>query len=507
MRMPDWFRRRKAICASECNPSLFLRLLRGQFLIGGILWLAICLFSLVRVILPGGCFDMDILNFSMATVLVSEPRLSSLDKMAKDVSTVERFFVEGNVEFAHHISGYALAYQVYDQKGRLLIHSGGMPVGIPAKAPEGSLLMDPRMDPDCGTACLENYDQLRGWFYDLRDPGGKRWRAFVVRDPVRGLIVQVGEPLWMRWHRVLHMIGGVSASLAVAYALLIVMTWFGMRRVLRPVTALARSISGRPQGSLEPLNPPVVFQETAPLVDEINSLLDGARQHLQEERGFLADAAHELRTPLAAVGMQAQVLVLARTEEGRSSALGELNAGLKRVSHLAQQLLTSARVDVRTAGISFKRENLAALARERAASLSLLAMQKSIELELHAPETLPVEIDRFGIGSVLDNLIDNAIRYTPEGGRIDIRLGRSNDEICLDVCDTGPGIPIAEREKVLQRFYRVPGTLVSGSGLGLSIVRRVVEQHGGRLELKSGPDGRGLCVHVVLPEQPPGASR
>ena len=506
MRMSGWLTRGEA--PSGCNPSLFLRLLRGQFLIGGVLWLAICLFSLVRVILPGGCFDMDILNFSMATVLVSEPRISSPDKMARDVSTVERFFVEGNVEFAHHISGYALAYQVYDQRGRLLIHSGGMPVGIPAKAPEGSLLMDPRMDPDCGKECLENYGMVSGWFYDLRDSGsGKRWRAFVVRDPVRGLIVRVGEPIGMRWLRVLHMIGGVSASLAVVYVLLIVMTWFGMRRVLRPVTELAHSISGRPQGSLEPVSPLLVFQETAPLVDEINSLLDGTRQHLQEERGFLADAAHELRTPLAAVGMQAHALILANTQEGRSSALSELNAGLKRVSHLAQQLLTSARVDVRRTHASFRQENLAALARERAASLSLLAMQKSIELELHAPETLPVEIDRFGMGSVFDNLIDNAIRYTPEGGRIDIRLGRTNEGICLDVCDTGPGIPEAEREKVLQRFYRLPGNLVPGSGLGLSIVQRVVELHGGRLELGAGPEGLGLCVHVVLSEEPSRVSR
>ena len=455
--------------------------------------MVVCIFSLFRILEPFGCFDRELKEFAFAIALMAESNISHPAKMARNLAEVERFYVEvGGVDHANQVPGYVLDYQVYDLKGNLLVQAGDMPVGFP--------VMDSGDEPYSvpGCACKHH-----GWFHDLQAPGGtKNWRAFVAQDPERQVVVQVGEAYTLRGRRIFNIIMAASAFFAFVYVLLIVMTWFLIRRVLRPVNELARSISGRPRGNLEPVKPSLVFQETAPLVDEINTLLAGTRQHLQEERGFLADAAHELRTPLAAVGMQAQALVMAKTEAGRSSALTELNAGLKRVSHLAQQLLTSARVDVRGCD-HFKQEDLASLARERAASLSLLAMQKAIEMELDAPETLFTVIDRFGMGSVIDNLIDNAIRYTPEGGRIDIRLGQSAEGIYLDVQDTGPGIPVAEREKVLQRFYRVPGNLVPGSGLGLSIVQRVVEQHGGRLEFGTGPEDLGLHVHVVLPEKSP----
>jgi signal transduction histidine kinase len=231
----------------------------------------------------------------------------------------------------------------------------------------------------------------------------------------------------------------------------------------------------------------------------MNALLQREGERLEQERGLLADAAHELRTPLAAIGAQAHLLLHAASAEGRRVAAHQLEEGLERVSHLLSQLLTIARIEA--GGSRGTRESLdvAELVRVRVASLASRARLRSIDVELAAPETLVFSVDRAGFNSVVDNLIDNAIRYAPAGGSVDVSLSMEGGGLRFAVRDNGPGIPDSYIEKVFERFYRIPGTPESGSGLGLSIVQKVAFAHHATIQLVRGLDQRGLGVIVSFP--------
>ena len=239
------------------------------------------------------------------------------------------------------------------------------------------------------------------------------------------------------------------------------------------------------------------------MVEALNDLLVRLSAALEHERAFIADAAHELRTPLTALDLQLQALGSATGDEERGRAYSDLRAGVTRATRLVGQLLTLARHE-RRAGWAPGPVELGALARGVVTDLVVLADARRIDLGVTAPETATVSGDEGSLSMLLRNLVDNAIRHTPTGGRVDVAVRRGGDGTgaVIQVTDEGPGIPEVERSRVMDRFYRVPGSGGSGAGIGLAIVRAIAEQHGATVELGAGPGDRGLSVRVVFPSSP-----
>jgi two-component system OmpR family sensor kinase len=287
--------------------------------------------------------------------------------------------------------------------------------------------------------------------------------------------------------------------------------WLIIARGLKPLERVAAAVGRRSPTQLEPLAERDLPREVQPLVHSLNGLLQRLGETLAAQRTFIADAAHELRTPLTAVHLQAQLAERATTDAERRKALADLKAGLERATRLSEQLLTLARTEPgvdaaeRTAGDV----DLSVLAREVIAELAPLAAEKAIDLGLSESGSALVRGDRDALRTLLSNLVDNALRYTPRKGRVDVAVGPQGDRVALVVRDNGTGIAPEEQVRVFDRFYRgqpaavpgdaAPGASVRGSGLGLAIVKSIAERHGAEIALGEGLDGKGLGVTVRFP--------
>ncbi len=251
---------------------------------------------------------------------------------------------------------------------------------------------------------------------------------------------------------------------------------------------------------MSPLAVEGVPAEAQPLVEALNGLLERLDLALATQRAFVADAAHELRTPLTALQLQLQLTERATDDSSRKAALTELRGGLERSIHLVQQLLTLARQEPDgKARATREPVALAALVRNELTTHAPLAEARHIDLGATTLDDRAVLTgDPTALRTLLANLLDNAIRYTPDGGRVDVATTAEAGRVQLTVSDTGPGIPPAERGRVLDRFYRRAGEDQPGSGLGLAIVKAIAEQHGATLHLEDA-DGGGLRVRVVFP--------
>ena len=268
--------------------------------------------------------------------------------------------------------------------------------------------------------------------------------------------------------------------------------WLG----LRPLRTLSRQIALRPQEDLSPLQEPTGYAELMPLVEAANVLLDRSRQQRELEQAFVQDAAHELKTPLAVVAAQAHVLAAAPDPEQRALALKALEQGVDRASHQVNQLLVLAALDhaaPRPAAVV----DLVELVREVLIELEPLACQKGIHLALQSPDRLPDRLDAGALRLVLVNLVRNAIQHGAVGGEVETQLSRTHRKLCLAVCDDGPGIAPAERERVFDRFYRTESTETSGSGLGLSIVKRAARRMNATVRVSDGPNGQGALMQLT----------
>jgi two-component system OmpR family sensor kinase len=320
------------------------------------------------------------------------------------------------------------------------------------------------------------------------------WRVY--RVDAQNQIVQVAQPMSLRRDRAAQTALRVLVPLLVALPLLAALIWFVVGRGLAPLTGLARSVAARGPGALEALPETNVPEEVRPLVASLNDLLARLGRALERERAFIGDAAHELRTPLAAVALQLQVLERVPQGPEREQALGRLRTGVERSTRLVQQLLQLARQDSAAAERAPTRVDLAAVAREVVVEQAPQAQARGIDLGLDA-SAAELEGDAEGLRVALGNLVDNAIRHTPSGGKVDVRVSGAGGEIVAEVVDTGPGIPLAERERVFDRFHRGGGAQGSGSGLGLAIVREIARRHGAAVELGDGDDdGRGLRARL-----------
>ncbi|MDT9002375.1 ATP-binding protein [Paucibacter sp. APW11] len=327
------------------------------------------------------------------------------------------------------------------------------------------------------------------------------WLYVELGDAERGLRVRRWQEVPGDWHLGLNGLAYYARPLFYSVPLVMGLAWLLLRRGFRPLRRIGRQIAQRPAQDLAPL-PASDYVELAPVVDGVNSLLSQLREHQQRERDFLLDAAHELKTPLAVIQLNAEILGQARPDTARAQeARQRLDEGVKRATHTVHQLLSLSRSAAGTSALERREQDLVTLCRDRLVLASQLALRRDIELELIAPEQAWLPLHREAMASLIDNLLDNAIKYAPDGSLLQVSITSGSEALTLSVSDQGPGIPAALRGRVFERFYRLPGQEQPGSGLGLAIVERAAALHGATLTLgdadPAAPEGRrGLRVDV-----------
>lgn len=352
--------------------------------------------------------------------------------------------------------------------------------------------------------------QVPGWHRVIWE--NTEWRVYALKEG--GLTIQVATTSASRERKFM----AIAPWLLIPFAVLVIVLGLLIRaavgRALRPLENIRSEIGSRGVTSLRALDVRGMPEEVAPLVTALNDLLARLDEALSAQRRFIADAAHELRTPLTAVKLQTQIVRRSSENEHREAALAQLENGVDRATHLVTQLLRMARLEPSTPPPSAISPThcphcipvtLDTLARQSVAEFSTLADARHIDLGLVSADPVTVVGQPDTLRMMLGNLIDNAVRYTPAGGRVDVSIQQKENQALLTVTDTGPGIPESERSRVFERFYRLSEGEASdspspGSGLGLAIVRQVVTLHGGHIALLDTPGG-GLTVNVSLPLQ------
>jgi len=374
------------------------------------------------------------------------------------------------IEHAPQLHRYSrhVAFQVWYRGRELVLHSAGAP----------------------NTPLSDRRDG-----FSNRTINNRKWRVFSAWDTQGRYLVQVAERREARDELAETIVDSMLLPVLVMLPVLGALIWFGIGRGLRPLNEISTEVAQRQPQSLEPLALQSVPDEVAPLVQDLNRLFRRVRESLEKERRFTADAAHELRTPLAAIKTQAQVARAAASDSEREQALANVVAGCDRASRLVEQLLTLARLEPENFQANETCE-LQSVAKQVVAELAPDAVAKNVELQLFAEQEVNIQGVAALVGILVRNLVDNAVRYSPGDSTVQIRIDSTTDAAVLSVCDQGPGIPEAEKARIWDRFYRVLGSGETGSGLGLSIVRQIADLHHAEIETAQGDNGKGLCVIV-----------
>jgi len=331
---------------------------------------------------------------------------------------------------------------------------------------------------------------------NLIDWNGHEWHLYTLRTS--GLIIQVGNPTSHRQRAFTQIIKWLLVPLVLLVSVLGGLIWLAVGRALTPLRRVQQEIGQRDAPTLHAIATHNLPDEIAPLVAALNELLARLDATLTSQRRFIADAAHELRTPLTAIKLRSQIMRQSSKPEEWAESLAQLESGVERASHLIDQLLRMARLESGVQPPPFVDIRLDEMAKQAVAEFSAQADARGIDLGLAHSEAVVIHGQQENLRIMLNNLVDNALRYTPPDGQVDLAVRSVEGQAELTVADTGPGIPEADRERVFDRFHRLVQADVPGSGLGLAIVRQVVESHGGRVELSDGPSG-GLLVTVRLP--------
>ncbi len=322
-----------------------------------------------------------------------------------------------------------------------------------------------------------------------------RWLFVQAHAPDLGLTVKRWQEVPGDWHFSADGLTHYARPLFYSMPVMLLLSWLLLRAGFGPLQRIGAQIAQRSATDLSAL-PPTPYRELAPVVDSVNGLMGRLQERLEREREFLLDAAHELKTPLAVMQLNAESLQDAPPGARRNESVQRLNEGVKRATHTVHQLLALARSGADQESIALRPHDLVALVRDRIALSSQLALQRGIEVELEAPEACGLAMNRESIGALVDNLVDNAVKYSPAGSLVRVAIAKSPRSVELSVSDQGPGIPPEMRRKVFERFFRLPDQSQSGSGLGLAIVERAAAQHGAEVHLGAVADGAGLCVSV-----------
>lgn len=380
---------------------------------------------------------------------------------------------ELETEHAPLLHKYArrVAFQVWNKGHQLRLHS--------ANAPQQPLAAN----------------EERGFSDHTID--GHRWRVFSTWNESAEFLIQVAERADVRDELARGIAGNMLKPLFISLPLLALLLWIAVARGLRPLDKLTREVEQRAPDNLAALDASSAPREVVPLIERLNRLFIRIEASMQKERRFTADAAHELRTPVAAIKAQAQVARAASSEAERNHALDNAILGCDRAAHLIEQLLTLARIDTLGNDVT-EACQLRVIAAEVIAAITPAALSQHVRLELTEGAEVEVRCNPVLLRILLRNLIDNAVRHTQPGTSVWVSITHQQGLACLSVNDNGPGIPEAELARVSERFYRPVGTNASGSGLGLSIVNRIAEIHGASLRIAPQIAGTGLSVTVVF---------
>ena len=379
---------------------------------------------------------------------------------------------KGSIHSLHDEYEKRMRYQVWSGEGRLLLRSANAPDTVMAE---------------------------EDGFSKATDREGQVWRHYGVWDEHHDFRIVVGEAHDLRNQLVRNISLHVVSPLVLGMPVLIFLLWFSISRGLNPLKVLTREIETRKPENLMPLDSDAAPREVRPIVIALNELLRRMTSGLENERQFTANAAHELRTPLAAIQAHLHAVRGAEGDVERMRAMDQLQRGVERGIRLVGQLLTLARLDPEQSLRDVQPVSLGEVAETVCAQLAPLALQRDQTLELHVEPNLPSPPGNADMLSMLlSNLLDNAIIYTQRGGHIGINIDRCTGGVLMEVCDDGPGIPAAQRKTVFERFYRIAGQNQPGTGLGLAICQRIAELHSARITLSVGLNDRGVIARVVL---------
>jgi two-component system, OmpR family, sensor kinase len=343
------------------------------------------------------------------------------------------------------------------------------------------------------------------------------WRVYGTQALTK--VIQVAQPMHVREQQAVDLALKTLRPFALLLPVLGFLIWLAVGSALQPLQRLTSLVKARRVDALDPLPSERLPDEVTPLVGALNELLVRLDAALTRERAFMADAAHELRTPLTALHLQMGTLARATNEAERNDAMEKLSAGVQRAIRLLEQMLSFARQGPRAEpGRVRVLVPLTDIVRDVVAELVPFADAKRIDLGIPNSEPAMVLGDPDALRTLTRNLVDNAVRYTPDGGRVDVFVESGPPstaavqpalpahapapQVVLRVVDNGPGIPPEERTRVLDRFYRRPGTPPPGSGLGMAIVKAIADAHGASLKLDSGPGGQGLAVSLLFAAAP-----
>ena len=385
-------------------------------------------------------------------------------------SELARLFPEAEGEFL---------FALYDSQGRRLASNGYLPAPRPA-------------DFRTTAVALRNAQfaerKLRLLTLRSRGPDGDL------------LLVQAAEPVQARLALGRSILGNIVIPQFIFILIAGVAVWIGLKKGLEPLERMRRQVANRPRDDLRPVDETLAPSEVRPLIREVNALIERLKFMMEGQRRFVADAAHQLRTPFAGLRAQAE---LARREDASApvkEALERICEGAQRCSRLVTQLLTLARNEPEARLQSpLVLLDLGRIAQEAASHWAPEALRRDIDLGFESESRqLPLKGDEAGLRDLIDNLLDNAIHYPPAGGHVTVRAGYDGGA-WLRVEDDGPGIPSEQRSRVFERFHRIPGSGQPGSGLGLAIVREVVVRHGADLELSDASAGKGALFTVRFP--------
>ncbi|WP_078118432.1 ATP-binding protein [Thiosocius teredinicola] len=332
--------------------------------------------------------------------------------------------------------------------------------------------------------------------------GDAAWRVFTLTQKETGFVVQVGEKQAFRAELVGYITSNTLMPALIALPILALLISWIVGRALKPLESVARDVARRAPDALDPIEARNAPQEVHTLVQALNDLFARVASTLRRERQFTADAAHELRTPLAALKTHLQVARKRSRETSTRQSLDQALQGVDRATHSVEQLLLLARADSQQAkALVDAKVDLGALVSDAVSVMSQQAVERDIDLGVDGSGSVNVVGDATALQVMLRNLVDNAVRYTPRGGTVTVSAGSNAGKAWLQVADDGPGVAAEERGKIFDRFHRGEAEQANdttGSGLGLSIVQRIAQLHGATIELGEGLHGRGLAVRVVF---------
>ena len=343
-------------------------------------------------------------------------------------------------------------------------------------------------------------DQIILGFADAQVEGST-YRVYSLATPFQ--VIQVAQDMNVRKRMASSLAWRTIAPIAAAAPLLMLIVWCVVSWSLRPVKRARAQVADRRPEDLSPIDVPDLPDEIQPLMQELNLLLERMRGAFALQKQFVGDAAHELRSPLAALTLQLQSLRRAGDEDSRRVAEQRLAAGIERATRLVEQLLSMARHEDSAEQPPAEPVDLGEVLRLALSETLPAANAKRIGLDLQGAPEAWVAGHRDALVLLVRNLLDNAIKYTPDGGHVGIQLAKQAGRATLLIDDNGPGIPPAERVRVFDRFYRVEGNTQHGSGLGLAIARAIAERHGAAITLQDAPGGQGLRATVDFPQGNP----